>query len=114
LQPPTAGPYRGPHIHITVGLKENSATAHTSHLLDATVQFLTEMLIIEITSPTMHRLPNPDLYDVPQLHFSQPSASSSTAATTSTPPSPTPATPTPSSRITSPSSSLASARPATG
>ncbi|MFY1654810.1 PPC domain-containing DNA-binding protein [Solwaraspora sp. WMMB762] len=58
-----------PHIHLTVGLKEHSATAHTSHLLDATVQFLTEMLIIEVTAPTMHRLPNPDLYDVPQLHF---------------------------------------------
>ncbi|MEV6695295.1 DUF296 domain-containing protein [Micromonospora sp. NPDC051196] len=58
-----------PHIHITAGLKEHSATAHTSHLLDANVQFLTEMLIIEVTSPTMRRLPNTDLYDVPQLHF---------------------------------------------
>ncbi len=60
-----------PHIHITVGLKEHSATAHTSHLLDATVQFLTEMLIIEIASPSMHRFPNPNLYDVPQLRFDQ-------------------------------------------
>ncbi|MFV2022796.1 PPC domain-containing DNA-binding protein [Micromonospora sp. LOL_023] len=60
-----------PHVHLTVGLKEHSATAHTSHLLDATVQFLTEMLIIEVTAPTMHRLTNPDLYDVPQLHFGQ-------------------------------------------
>ncbi|SBT40957.1 PPC domain-containing DNA-binding protein [Micromonospora narathiwatensis] len=58
-----------PHIHLTAGLKEHSATAHTSHLLDATVQFLTEMLIIEINSPTMRRLPNTDLYDVPQLHL---------------------------------------------
>ena len=60
-----------PHIHITVGLKEHSATAHTSHLLAATVQFLTEMLIIEIDQPSMHRVPNPDLYEVPQLHFGQ-------------------------------------------
>jgi predicted DNA-binding protein with PD1-like motif len=60
-----------PHIHITVGLKKHSATAHTSHLLDATVQFLTEMLIIEINSPGMYRLANPDLYDVPQLRFGQ-------------------------------------------
>ncbi|MEU8263157.1 DUF296 domain-containing protein [Micromonospora sp. NPDC048999] len=58
-----------PHIHLTAGLKEHSATAHTSHLLDATVQFLTEMLIIEINSPTMRRLPDTDLYDVPQLHL---------------------------------------------
>ncbi|KAB1157481.1 DUF296 domain-containing protein [Micromonospora sp. AMSO12t] len=58
-----------PHIHITAGLKEHSATAHTSHLLDATVQFLTEMLIIEVASPAMRRLPNTGLYDVPQLHL---------------------------------------------
>ncbi|MFY1595932.1 PPC domain-containing DNA-binding protein [Micromonospora sp. WMMD737] len=58
-----------PHIHITAGLKEHSATAHTSHLLDATVQFLTEMLIIEVASPAMRRLPNPGLHDVPQLHL---------------------------------------------
>ncbi|MFG3702277.1 PPC domain-containing DNA-binding protein [Micromonospora sp. NPDC047620] len=58
-----------PHIHITAGLKEHSATAHTSHLLDATVQFLTEMLIIEVASPTMRRLPNSTLYDVPQLQL---------------------------------------------
>ena len=58
-----------PHIHITAGLKEYSATAHTSHLLDATVQFLTEMLIIEVVSPAMRRLPNSTLYDVPQLHL---------------------------------------------
>ncbi|MFI6129496.1 PPC domain-containing DNA-binding protein [Micromonospora sp. NPDC051141] len=58
-----------PHIHLTAGLKEHSATAHTSHLLDATVQFLTEMLIIEVASPAMRRLPNTGLYDVPQLHL---------------------------------------------
>ncbi|GAA3742181.1 hypothetical protein GCM10022225_27220 [Plantactinospora mayteni] len=58
-----------PHIHLTAGLKEHSATARTSHLLDATVQFLTEMLIIEISSPAMRRVPNPDLYDVPQLRL---------------------------------------------
>jgi hypothetical protein len=29
-----------PHNHVAVGLKEHSATGHTSHLLAATVQFL--------------------------------------------------------------------------
>jgi predicted DNA-binding protein with PD1-like motif len=58
-----------PHIHVTVGLKQHSATGHTSHLLSATVQFLTEMLIVEVTSPAMRRLRIPDLYDVPLLHF---------------------------------------------
>ncbi|WP_194838264.1 PPC domain-containing DNA-binding protein [Nocardia sp. XZ_19_369] len=58
-----------PHIHVAIGLKEHSATGHTSHLLNARVQFLTEMLIIEVTHPTMHRAPEPDLYNVPLLRF---------------------------------------------
>ncbi|MDS1272429.1 DUF296 domain-containing protein [Lipingzhangella sp. LS1_29] len=60
-----------PHIHVAVGLKEHSAAGHTSHLLAARVQFLTEMLLIETTSPTMHRTPNSSLYDVPLLHFAE-------------------------------------------
>lgn len=58
-----------PHIHVSVGLKEQSATGHTSHLLGANVQFLTEMLIIEVTAPTMSRVREPTLYDVPLLQF---------------------------------------------
>jgi predicted DNA-binding protein with PD1-like motif len=46
-----------PHIHTSVGLKEHSATAHTSHLLAAQVQFLTEMIIVEIDAPEM--IPTP-------------------------------------------------------
>jgi predicted DNA-binding protein with PD1-like motif len=58
-----------PHVHVAVGLKEHSATAHASHLLSARVQFLTEMLLVEVTSPRMSRLPDPDLYNVPLLRF---------------------------------------------
>lgn len=58
-----------PHIHVSVGLKEHSATAHTSHLLAATVQFLVEMVIVEVTSPILTRTRQPDLYDVPLLGF---------------------------------------------
>jgi predicted DNA-binding protein with PD1-like motif len=57
-----------PHIHVAVGLKAHSATGHTSHLLAATVQFLTELVIVEITTP-VHRVRQPDLYDVPLLRF---------------------------------------------
>jgi predicted DNA-binding protein with PD1-like motif len=64
----TAGQIR-PHLHVSVGLKEHSATAHTSHLLTARVQFLTEMLLIEVAEPAMTREANPDLYDVPLLRF---------------------------------------------
>ncbi|PSL51404.1 putative DNA-binding protein with PD1-like motif [Saccharothrix carnea] len=58
-----------PHIHVSVGRKEHSAAGYTSHLLNARVQFLTEMLIIEIAQPALIRRRNANLYDVPQLHF---------------------------------------------
>lgn len=65
---PNTGDLR-PHIHVAVGLKERSATGHTSHLLNATVQFLTEMIVVEVLHPDMQRIPQPDLYDVPLLRF---------------------------------------------
>jgi len=58
-----------PHIHVSVGLKEHSATAHTSHLLSAKVQFLTEMLVVEVAGPSMSRERDTNLYDVPLLRF---------------------------------------------
>lgn len=58
-----------PHIHITAGLKAHSATGHTSHLLSARVQLLTEMVIVEIREPEMRRLPRPGPYRVPILRF---------------------------------------------
>ena len=58
-----------PHIHVTVGLKQHSATAHTSHLLDATVQFLTEMIIVEIRDPLLVREKQVDMYDIPLLSW---------------------------------------------
>jgi predicted DNA-binding protein with PD1-like motif len=58
-----------PHIHVAVGLKELSAQGFTSHLLNARVQFLVEMVITEVTEPAIRRLPNPRLFDVPQLRL---------------------------------------------
>lgn len=58
-----------PHVHVAVGLKEHSANGYTSHLIDAEIQFLTEMLVVEIASPQMIRTPTPELYDVPLLRF---------------------------------------------
>lgn len=63
-----------PHLHVTVGLKAHSATGYTSHLLAATVQFLTEMVIVEVTAPNLRRVRQPDLYDVPLLGFEPPGA----------------------------------------
>lgn len=64
-----------PHIHVSVGLKEHSATAHTSHLPTAKVQFLTEMLLVEVLDPPITRPRNPELYDVPLLTFESPTPS---------------------------------------
>jgi predicted DNA-binding protein with PD1-like motif len=58
-----------PHIHTSLGLKERSATAHTSHLLSARVQFLTEMLLVEVATPAVTRPRDPRLFDVPLLRF---------------------------------------------
>lgn len=58
-----------PHVHVSVGMKEQSAVGHTSHLLRAEVQFLTEMLFVEIVSPRMSRVRDPQLYDVPLLRY---------------------------------------------
>ena len=60
-----------PHIHTTLGLKEHSATGYTSHLLAARVQFLVEMILVEVTAPAMTRPADPDLYGVPRLVFGQ-------------------------------------------
>src|SRR6266481_6302877 len=58
-----------PHVHTTLGQKGHSATGFTSHLLSAEVQFLVEMVVVEVTAPRLRRSPNPDLYNVPLLTF---------------------------------------------
>src|SRR4051794_31423350 len=62
------------HIHTTVGEKARSASGYTSHLLAAQVQFLVEMLVVEVIRPTMTRPANPALYNVPLLTFGPPGA----------------------------------------
>lgn len=58
-----------PHIHTALGLKQHSATGYTSHLLSARVQFLVELIIVEVTTPAMTRPADPGLYHVPRLRF---------------------------------------------
>jgi predicted DNA-binding protein with PD1-like motif len=58
-----------PHLHLSVGLKHRSAGAFTSHLLGAKVEFLTEMYLVEVSEPTMSRVRQADLYNVPRLLF---------------------------------------------
>lgn len=71
---PSPSPFRAtggilPHIHVSARLKAQSADGRTSHLLSVKVQFLSVLLIVEVTSPTMTSPRNPDLCDVPLLTF---------------------------------------------
>jgi predicted DNA-binding protein with PD1-like motif len=58
-----------PHVHLAAGLKGNDAEGRTSHLLRARVQFLSELLIVEVAAPSMTRPRDSALYDVPLLTF---------------------------------------------
>jgi predicted DNA-binding protein with PD1-like motif len=58
-----------PHVHVTVGLKQQAALAYSSHLISAQVQYLTEMLVVEVLTPEMRRPVHPELWDVPLLTF---------------------------------------------
>ncbi len=58
-----------PHIHVSIGQKTDSALARMSHLLNAKVLFLTEMVVVEVLKPQFRRIKNPSLYDVGLLSF---------------------------------------------
>jgi predicted DNA-binding protein with PD1-like motif len=62
-----------PHIHLTAGLKADSAHARTSHLLGATVQFICELTVVEYSDidgrPALQRRTTTALPGVPLLHF---------------------------------------------
>jgi predicted DNA-binding protein with PD1-like motif len=58
-----------PHIHVATGLKTESAHGRTSHLLEAEVQFVNEIIVVEVVKPTFARPRQADLYDVPLLTF---------------------------------------------
>jgi predicted DNA-binding protein with PD1-like motif len=58
-----------PHVHVAVGLKEHPAIARAGRLLSAGVQFVTEMLVVEILAPEMTRPNDRSRYDVLLLIF---------------------------------------------
>jgi predicted DNA-binding protein with PD1-like motif len=58
-----------PHIHVSIGQKTDSALARMSHLLNAKVLFLTEMVVVEVVQPQFRRIKNPSLYNVGLLSF---------------------------------------------
>jgi predicted DNA-binding protein with PD1-like motif len=45
-----------PNIHVSAGIRSNSAIAYTGHLMSGKVLFLVELMIIEILEPSMRRI----------------------------------------------------------
>lgn len=58
-----------PHLHVAVGLKSYSATAYAGHLLAATVQYVTEIVVEEVVSPRFSRVPDPAARGIANLRF---------------------------------------------
>jgi predicted DNA-binding protein with PD1-like motif len=62
-----AGPI--PHVHVAVGVKNYSASAYAGHLLSATVQYVTEIVIEEVLSPRFVKRPDPEARGLANLAF---------------------------------------------
>lgn len=58
-----------PHFHISIGSRLSSATAHTSHFIDGKVQFLIEMVFVEVLFPSMERITNENVFNLKLLDF---------------------------------------------
>jgi len=58
-----------PHFHISIGSRLKSASANTSHFLTGTVQFLIEMVLVEVLSPVIVRTTDEDVYNLKLLNF---------------------------------------------
>ncbi|MGP4111604.1 PPC domain-containing DNA-binding protein [Streptomyces sp. 4N509B] len=60
-----------PHIHLSAGLKGDNAHGRTSHLLEGVVQFINELVVVEVVQPDLLRPRRADLYNVPLLTFAE-------------------------------------------
>jgi predicted DNA-binding protein with PD1-like motif len=58
-----------PHFHISIGSRLKSASANTSHFLSGTVQFIIEMVLVEVLSPVIVRTTDEHVYNLKLLNF---------------------------------------------
>lgn len=59
------------HLHVAVGVKNTGATGFAGHLLQAEVHYTTEVLVEEVLSPALLRLPDPAAHGITTLHLGQ-------------------------------------------
>lgn len=57
------------HVHVAVGVKDQAAGAYAGHLLTATTHYVAEIVIDEVVSPTMTRIPDAGSHGLDNLHF---------------------------------------------
>ena len=57
------------NIHVSAGLRTHSASAYTGHLCRGEIQFLTELLLIEVLEPSMVRQIDKNYYNIPVLNY---------------------------------------------
>ena len=60
------------HVHAAVGVKAYSANGYAGHLLSATVHYVTEIVVEEVTSPRFIRNPDAAAHGLANLAFAPP------------------------------------------
>ncbi len=58
-----------PHLHLAAGVKNAAAAAFAGHVLSAETHYTVEIMIEEVVSPAMLRLPDARAHGIPTLHF---------------------------------------------
>jgi predicted DNA-binding protein with PD1-like motif len=57
------------HLHVAVGVKDQAAGAYAGHLLAAETHYVAELVLDEVLSPTMTRVPDAAAYGLENLRF---------------------------------------------
>lgn len=58
-----------PHLHLAVGVKNAAAAGFAGHLLGAEAHYTVEILLEEVVSPALLRVPDPRAYGIPTMRF---------------------------------------------
>jgi len=57
------------HLHAAVGVKADAALGYAGHVLSARTHYTAELVIEEITGPTLRRRPDPAAHGIATLHL---------------------------------------------
>jgi len=60
------------HVHAALGVKAYAANGYAGHLLSATVHYVTEIVVEEVTSPRFIRTPDAAAHGLANLAFAPP------------------------------------------